>query len=192
MNSIKNAKNLVLLPFFIGVALAQTTPNMPTTPVTPVTPATALLAPWNCDQEPFRRFDFWLGTWQMQDRRSGTILGQAMVRRIHGQCAIREDWQAVGGGSGANIVSYHPPLQAWRMVSVIAGGGHLLSIGSWQDNTLSFLTDIHSPNGLLERRRISWSKTNDPKRVLQVWEVSSDDGKTWRKEFDGVCLRLTP
>jgi hypothetical protein len=144
--------------------------------------------PWNCAQPEFRQFDFWLGTWDMQDRRSGTRLGTAKIVKVHGGCAIREDWQALSGGSGANIATYHPPIKRWRMVSVTRNGGHFLSEGEFTNGTLSFLTDARPRDGKPERRRISWSQTDNPNRVLQVWEVSSDD-RTWVREFDGVCLR---
>jgi hypothetical protein len=147
---------------------------------------------WNCTEAEFRVFDFWVGTWQMQDRPSGTPLGQAVVQKIHDGCAIREDWKANSGGSGANIVTYHPPSKAWRMVSIISSGGHLLSFGTWENSSLSFLTDVHTPNGKPQRRRITWTKTQNPNRVLQTWEVTEDDGKSWYTEFDGLCIRVNP
>jgi hypothetical protein len=145
---------------------------------------------WDCRGSEFRVFDFWLGNWEMQDRSSGTPLGKATVQKIHGDCAIREDWFALSGGSGANIVTYHPPQQAWRMVSVTKSGGYLLSHGKWENAKLTFLTESHALGGTAQRRRIAWQKTDNPNRVLQTWEVSLDDGKTWRTEFDGVCLRV--
>jgi hypothetical protein len=145
--------------------------------------------PWSCAEPAFRGFDFWIGTWEMRDRRSGTPLGTASVRPVHGGCAIREDWQARSGGSGANIVTYHPPINGWRMVSVTSNGGFLVSQGTLTNSRLSFLTDTHIPNGKPQRRRITWATTDDPNRVLQTWEVTEDDGKSWFTEFDGLCIR---
>jgi hypothetical protein len=145
---------------------------------------------WDCSSEEFRVFDFWLGSWEMQDRPSGTPLGQATVQKIHGNCAIREDWFALGGGSGANIVTYHPPQKAWRMVSVTKNGGYLISHGTWENSRLIFLTDTHVLGGRSQRRRIAWQKTDNPNSVLQTWEVSFNDGKTWFTEFNGLCLRV--
>ncbi len=38
------------------------------------------------------------------------------------------------------------------------------------------------------RDRMTWTPENGA--VRQVWEISTDDGKTWRGAFEGIYIRV--
>jgi hypothetical protein len=44
-------------------------------------------------------------------------------------------------------------------------------------------------DGRPERQRITWTPGAGGAEVRQLWEVSADDGATWRVAFDGRCRR---
>ena len=45
--------------------------------------------------------------------------------------------------------------------------------------------------GRVDRQRITWTRDDEGAEVRQVWETSTDDGKTWTVAFDGRYQRRT-
>ena len=139
----------------------------------------------NCTTPEFRQFDFWLGEWEMRDRASGTVLGRAKVEKLSNGCMMREEWISSGGASGSNLSSYHAPEKGWQMASAFANAPLLISQGQFSNGQLVFVGQAQQ-----WMVRIVWAATDDPSRVKQTWENSSDGGKTWTMTFDAICVRL--
>lgn len=136
-----------------------------------------------CRGDEYRQFDFWLGSWQVQNA-DGDLVGHNEIRRVAGGCALLESWRGVDGGEGISINSYDADARRWTQRWVGAGVTLWLE-GGIEDGQMVLASPAarHSPQGpLLDR--ITWSSLEDG-RVLQLWEVSSDGGTSWRPIFKG-------
>ena len=91
---------------------------------------------------------------------------------------MREEWSGAGGGKGTSLNVYDTAQRRWHQTWVDDKGLVLLLEG-----------ERPAPGGegaaRTTRERITW--TPQPSgRVRQLWESSSDAGKTWQVVFDGI------
>ena len=138
-----------------------------------------------CRTPEHRQFDFWLGEWDVADA-TGKVAGQNRITSIHGDCAIREEWQGRGGVTGTSLNIYDRDRKRWHQTWVDSGGGLLVLEGAFADNAMTLSgasTDIAAP-GKRTLQRIRWELQPDG-RVRQRWEASDSDGREWKVVFDG-------
>jgi hypothetical protein len=145
-----------------------------------------------CNDEQ-RQFDFWIGDWTVRDFSSRTIVGRNLVRRVHG-CSLEENWVGASGDTGTSLNAYRSSDRKWHQVWVSDAGAFLHLVGEFQDGKMTLLGEAIRPKrGVALLNRVTWSVVNDdPNRVRQFWEVSSDSGSTWTVEFDGLYDRRQP
>jgi hypothetical protein len=153
-------------------------------------PAIAQSAPTTkppaCTAAEYRQFDFWQGDWDVRDA-SGKIVGRNRIVSLHGGCALQESWTGAGGVSGTSVNVYDNDRKRWHQTWVDNGGGLLHLDGGIVDGAMvlrgeSIAADASSKPTL---QRITWTPQSDG-RVRQLWESSSDSGKTWSVVFDGI------
>lgn len=141
-----------------------------------------------CSAPEFRQFDFWLGRWEVRDV-DGEVVGHNEIRRVSGGCGLLESWEGAGGGTGRSINTYDADLGRWTQRWVGAGATLWLEGGLEEEPdgrrmVLAGTRARSTPRGeVLDR--ISWTPLPDG-RVRQVWEVSADEGDTWRDIFVGL------
>jgi len=142
-----------------------------------------------CAATEHRQFDFWLGQWEVRDP-SGKIVGHNRIDAAHGGCALIERWTSIAGVTGTSVNIYDRDRRRWHQTWVDSGGGLLQLDGSRVD-TAMVLTgeafDADAPNQS-SRQRVTWTPLTGG-RVRQLWESSSDGGKTWTVAFDGLYVR---
>jgi len=142
-----------------------------------------------CAKPGFRRFDFWAGDWVVRDT-TGKVLGHNRVTRDVGGCTLHEHWTsaAVQGGVGESFTARSPYDGRWHQL-YIGSGGYILSMsGGFEGDRLIMLVDRGADAKVSER----WTWTPlDGSRVRQTSAVSSDGGKTWKTEFDGIYERVS-
>ena len=141
-----------------------------------------------CAKPAFRRFDFWVGDWTVKDT-TGKVIGHNTITRDVGGCAVHEHWTSAGGGStGESLTAFSPFDRRWHQLYV-GGGGYILSMsGDFEGDRLVMLVDRGASAKVIER----WSWTPlDASRLRQTSAVSTDGGKTWKTQFDGVYERVT-
>jgi hypothetical protein len=136
-----------------------------------------------CRGDEYRQFDFWIGSWQVQNA-NGDLVGHNDIRRAAGGCALLESWRGADGGEGISINSYDAETRLWTQRWVGSGVTLWLEGGIEEGRmVLASPEPRDSPQGpVLDR--IIWSELEDG-RVLQLWEVSSDGGISWRTIFKG-------
>lgn len=145
-----------------------------------------------CRAPEFREFDFWLGRWEVRNP-DGEVIGHNRIRRIGGGCGLLEDWTGSGGGAGMSINTWDPELGRWTQRWVGQGATLWLqgSLEEGPDGPRMVLTGTHirtTPRGpVLDR--ISWTVLPSG-NVLQVWEMSTDDGASWGEAFRGLYVRM--
>ena len=141
-----------------------------------------------CDAPEYRQFDFWVGDWNVSagDRDAGTN----SIRRIHGGCALQENWQGAGAGgiSGSSFNIYDRATDTWHQTWVDASGTLLLLDGGLVDGNMVLSGSRPAPNGAKALHRISWTPNEDG-TVRQLWETSLDGGASWNVLFDGLYAK---
>ncbi|HEY2797287.1 MAG TPA: hypothetical protein VGK26_05305 [Thermoanaerobaculia bacterium] len=144
-------------------------------------------APEPCASPEHHQFDFWQGDWEV--REAGKVAGTNRISRVLGGCALREEWAGADGGKGTSLNVYDSALRRWHQTWVDDKGLVLLLEGEWRGGRM--VLEGERPTLAAEgasrttRERISWTPQNGG-RVRQLWESSSDAGKTWQVVFDGI------
>ena len=124
----------------------------------------------------------------MTPRGKGKVIGHNTITRDVGGCAVHEHWTSASpkGGAGESLTAFSPFDRRWHQLYV-GGGGYILSMsGDFEGDRLVMLVDRGAGATTIER----WSWTPlDASRVRQTSAVSTDGGKTWKTQFDGVYER---
>jgi hypothetical protein len=141
-----------------------------------------------CDAPEYRQFDFWIGDWNVSA--NGQAAGTNSIRRIHGGCALEENWQGAGAGgiSGSSFNIYDRAAAKWHQTWVDASGTLLQLDGGMVDGNMVLQGSRPAQNGATALHRISWTPNEDGS-VRQLWETSLDDGASWSALFDGLYVK---
>lgn len=133
-----------------------------------------------------RQFDFWIGDWNVRvnDKPAGTN----EVRSILGGCVIFENWTGAGGGSGKSFNFFNRQTGKWHQTWVDDRGGVLELDGEFIDGAMKFAGETRDTKGAKILQKLTFFPLPENK-IRQLWESSSDDGKTWKTVFDGIYLR---
>jgi hypothetical protein len=143
--------------------------------------------PPGCPAEVHRQFDFWIGTWDVSV--GGKPAGVNRIEKILGGCALLENWTGAGGMSGKSLNFYDPQREQWHQTWIDDRGGSLGLDGKFTDNRMVLTGTQQNPKtGKTTTNRITWTPLPGD-QVRQVWETSTDDGKSWAVAFDGLYTR---
>ena len=140
--------------------------------------------PQACNAAAYRAFDFWLGDWNVSAP-DGRLVGHNRVEKNYNGCVLQENWTSVNGGTGSSFNIYDAPRQVWHQTWVDSMGSLLTLEGGVKDGRMVLSGEQVQPDGKKLLNRITWTPQKDGS-VRQLWETSSDGGKTWKTVFDGV------
>jgi hypothetical protein len=176
----------------IGFAMATTliATSAATAVLAQNTPAPAAVAPKPpaCVAPENRQFDFWLGEWEVRDV-ADKLLGQNRITSLHKGCVLFENYRA-GEFTGSSLNVYDADKGKWHQTWVDSGGGLLVIEGGLVDGKMILAgetVDPGKPGGKADNR-ITWQPLADG-RVRQLWETSTDKGRTWTTTFDGYYAK---
>lgn len=136
-----------------------------------------------CTAQEHRQFDFWIGDWEVANP-AGQTAGHNRIEPILGGCALRETWTGAGGSKGTSYNAYDRQRKRWHQTWVDNGGLVLRLEGGLAEGKMVMRGETLDSAGAAVLNRITWQETG-PGEVRQLWEVSSDGGKTWGVVFDG-------
>lgn len=131
----------------------------------------------NCTASEYRQFDFRLGAYSVTTRK-GLPAGEALIESALGGCMLVEYWSGAISGHGRAHYFYDRAHGLWRMVFVNDVGDSLIMAGRLEGGAMVF----SGPNRFGEfdgLHRMTWSLLADG-RVCQLWELSTDQGASWR------------
>lgn len=136
------------------------------------------------DTPEHRAFDFWIGDWAVTDAATGAALGDNRIERILGGSALHEHWTGANGVSGESLSVYDAARAVWHQTWVDETGAVLLLDGGVHEGAIEL--EGRDPAGVLHR--IRWAPGADGS-VLQYWERSADEGRSWLTVFHGQYRR---
>lgn len=135
----------------------------------------------------FQRLSFWIGDWEVYDS-TGAYYARQRVRAVIDECAITAEWTGRVGDKGINISAYDVRTGDWKQVyisnQVPSPSGIQLrkSDRSYDGPGIRFVPLVEPPPDNLRRSRVTIIPLSG-NRVQQLFEDSSDGGKTWRTLF---------
>jgi hypothetical protein len=138
-----------------------------------------------CDRPEYRQFDFWIGDWEVS-LPNGNAAGSNRIQSITAGCALREEWTGTGGFTGTSLNGFDAGSGRWHQTWIGSDGMVLMLDGGLRDGAME-LSGVTSRNGAKTLHRIRWTPLpGTPPTVRQLWESSTDGGKTWTVAFDGL------
>jgi len=143
-----------------------------------------------CAGAQYRQFDFWLGAWEVRDP-GGKLVGHNRIESAHGGCVLIEHWSSVRGVTGTSVNLYDRDRGRWHQTWVDSGGGLLQLDGGIDGSAMVLSGDAFDADAPAQssRQRITWTPQGND-RVRQLWEASTDGGRTWTVVFDGRYARI--
>ncbi len=160
-------------------------------------PPPAQQAPIPCEQNPkFREFDYWVGDWEVTPTpppgapapRPGSAKPQSRIEKILAGCVILENWMPPQGPGGKSFNIFNREKQRWEQIWVDGIGTVVYFHGGLKNGNMEFMSESALPNGQVQQGKMSYFKISADS-VRQVWESSTDGGKTWTRAFDGMYVR---
>ncbi|HET9343998.1 MAG TPA: hypothetical protein VFO25_13905 [Candidatus Eremiobacteraceae bacterium] len=145
-------------------------------------------SPAPCTSTEHRQFDFWIGDWNVKDTASGTPAGHNLVTLEQGSCVLQEHWRGTDGSTGTSFNIYYAGDKQWHQTWVDSTGLLLRLDGGLVDGKMVLSGKRVNRAGKLVTDRIVWTPEANGD-VRQVWDFTSDDGKTWQNVFDGTYVR---
>ena len=140
------------------------------------------------EDESFRAFDFWLGTWDVH-LPNGDLAGSNSITSAESGCVLQEQWAGASGGTGSSINYLDKTTDEWVQVWNSEGGAQISIRGGMTEDGMLLKGRIHyvgrDATALL---RGLWTPLEDG-RVRQFFEQSDDDGVTWAPWFEGFYTR---
>lgn len=136
-----------------------------------------------CSSAEARQFDFWLGEWEVFA--GGKLAGRNKISSASGGCALLEEYEGVKGYQGKSLNFYNTGIGKWQQLWVGSAGDILLLTGDYKDGKM-VLEGESTQQDTKVLDRITWHNNSAEGTVRQVWEKSSDEGKTWKIVFDGL------
>ena len=138
-----------------------------------------------CNDEAYRHFDFWLGSWRVAST-DGVYQGSNEVRAQEEGCLIVENWTSATGGTGQSYNYYNPEQAHWRQLWVNQGAiidyaGNLNSDGAM--HLAGHIT--YQQNRTKIPFRGTWRKLAD-NTVEQKLEQFNQETKQWDIWFLGI------
>lgn len=136
-----------------------------------------------CPDPRSHHFDFWIGNWEVVNA-NGTVAGHNRIEPILDGCVLQENWTGSSGSAGTSLNFFDTERSKWRQVWVWREGTTLELEGGLANGAMVLEGDSVE-DGKPALNRITW---RDPPgdTVRQQWEISMDNGKTWRTIFDGT------
>ncbi len=136
-----------------------------------------------CTAAAHRQFDFWLGNWNVT-LPDGNLAGTNRIEAILDGCVLHESWAGAKGLRGQSYNIYDATTERWHQTWVDAQGTRLELSGSFVNGKMVLIGT--GAKGI--QNRITWEPLKGGK-VRQLWESSTDGGRTWSMQFDGLYVK---
>jgi hypothetical protein len=136
----------------------------------------------------YRRLAFWVGDWTVFDS-TGKRYAAQRVRDAVDQCALTVEWTGTVGDKGLSVFGFDARSNSWKQIyvsnQVPRPSGVILrqSDPDYDGPGVRFISVFTPPPGATRSRVTIMPLPGGG--VMQLFEDSRDDGKTWRTVFKG-------
>ena len=139
------------------------------------------------------QFDFWIGQWdvtpwQVKSPTPAQQMGFNDVHPILEHCVLSENWKGTRGGEGKSYNYFDTNLGKWRQVWMADSGGPLDYTGEFKGGAMRFSGWTLDAKGNRVEQKLTFFAIA-PDTVRQLFEASTDGGKTWTPSFDGRYVK---
>jgi tetratricopeptide (TPR) repeat protein len=143
-----------------------------------------------CDAVPeHRQFDFWVGEWDVRPFATPKVqpTARSIIERANGNCTIVENYYTKGGYVGKSFNIYDATQRKWRQFWNDNSGTVIEFFGEYDatEKALKYRSESVNAQGQKQMGKMTFYNLADG-NVRQIWEMSTDDGKTWSVAFDGL------
>jgi hypothetical protein len=141
-----------------------------------------------CLAPQYRQFDFFVGRWNVYDRRGNLVGTDVVEKRLKG-CVVSERFTDAGkgGGIGIGLSGYQPATQTWYQ-DFMGDDGLLVTLRGRPAGSAAMVLDGDDyTHGKHRLDRGAWTVRGN--EVEELWTGSIDGGKTWSTIFDGFFRR---
>jgi len=139
--------------------------------------AAAPPAPPPCSEPEYHQLDFWVGRWDVYPTGADKLVAHSLIEKVYG-CAVRENWMPLSNQPGGSLSVYVPGEKHWEQFWIDSSGIRAFFTGGWNGNAMVISGKWGGP-----LVRMSYSKNADGS-VRQWGDQSTDEGKTWKPNFD--------
>jgi hypothetical protein len=138
-----------------------------------------------CAAPESEQFDFWVGKWDVASaKKPDKKIANSLIEKLYKGCAVRENWMPLRApAAGGSLNSFDPDQKKWRQFWVDSDGSVAEFVGGWTGSTMvleGWQVQAGQPR---VRKRMTFTPQPDGS-VEQVGETSSDEGKSWKPEYD--------
>lgn len=182
-----------------GAVRAQQMPQMAirASTVAPAEPAVAkngletkVPTPANtsCQSPEYRKFDFWVGDWDVHTPNGGPTVGHNLVTVEQDGCLIIEHWTAsTGKETGTSFNYYDVRDKKWHQL-YLDNSGNAGAFPAMAGNLVEGKMVLISDESQSPVFRWTWYVL-EPGKVRQMAEQSSDGEKAWKIIWDSVYVK---
>src|SRR5690242_9741593 len=143
-------------------------------------------APKACATAQHRRFDFWVGHWDVYAKSDlKKLVAHSLIENRYDGCAIRENWMPLSNSGGGSLSTYVPAKKQWRQFWADNQNGAVDFIGGWNGKAMVLTGNWPQPGHESQLTRMTYTKMADGS-VEQLGVTSDDNGKTWQPSFDFI------
>lgn len=135
----------------------------------------------------YRRFDFWVGAWDVMGR-NGKQVGTNRITKSQGGLVLTENWTSASGLTGTSVNFVDPTDGAWKQIWLDPTGGVTRYSGGWKDNAMRFEGVHTTAAGKQTHKRMTFRRLSGVGALRQTIEDSKDGGATWAVTFEGNYL----
>ena len=139
------------------------------------------------------QFDFWIGDWVVTPwgtPASVPAIGHNTITAQLEHCLLLEEWTAANGSTGKSFNFWDINRKAWRQVWTAGDGQSLDYEGQFAESAMRFTGWTLSASGGRVLQKLTFFRIAAD-TVRQLFEASSDGGKTWQNTFDGRYVRTS-
>jgi hypothetical protein len=142
-----------------------------------------------CNDPLYRQFDFWIGEWEAYTT-NGKKAGDSKIEMILDSCIILENWTSTSvikglRYAGKSYNTYNAATKKWQQYWVDnAGGVTEYFDGHYESGKMILQTvNVKQADGTFKILKMTFYNLSADK-VRQHGESSTDEGKTWKTDFD--------
>lgn len=142
-----------------------------------------------CSAPVYRQFDFWLGEWEAFGV-NGKKAGDSKISIMLDSCIILEEWTSTSVTNGLRYAgksynTYNAAKKSWQQYWVDnAAGVTEYFNGHYNDSKMILETDNEKQGETAYKIQKMTFYNLAPDKVRQHGESSTDNGKTWKTDFD--------